>query len=146
MAGPAGPPARLGNRPTPVNGCPQRILIWDFNNDPGLVPARPFSSSRLRSPPRRRSIVAADIAHILAVVGMVTMPARQLAQFVQDHRFGALGRRPIPGRGRPRNRLALAYRQSHVRGCPDLTASSCQPRRHAGIIDEATKRFRGHLG
>jgi hypothetical protein len=29
-AGPAGQPARLGNRPTPVNGCPQRIRNWDI--------------------------------------------------------------------------------------------------------------------
>ena len=32
VAGPAGPPARFGNRPTPVNGCPQRIVL----RSPGL--------------------------------------------------------------------------------------------------------------
>ena len=33
MAGPAGPLVRLGNRPTPVNGCPQRIGLRDELRD-----------------------------------------------------------------------------------------------------------------
>jgi hypothetical protein len=44
------------------------IGIWDFNRDPGVVPERPLSSKRLRSPASRRSIVAADIAHSIAAV------------------------------------------------------------------------------
>jgi len=43
-----------------------RIGIWDFSSDPGLVPERPLSWSRLRSPASRRSIVAALIAHSFA--------------------------------------------------------------------------------
>src|SRR5664280_1936121 len=51
VAGPAGPPARLGNRPTPVNGCSQRIgdrgagrnvrliAIWRWKRHNGAMPS-----------------------------------------------------------------------------------------------------------
>jgi hypothetical protein len=45
-----------------------RTEVADFNKDPGLVPERPLSSRRFRSPAIRRSIVAADIAHSFAAV------------------------------------------------------------------------------
>ena len=46
MAGPAGPPARLGNRPTLVNGCPQgipdrsRLGVCAGSGSSGVVPAQ----------------------------------------------------------------------------------------------------------
>src|SRR5665647_2843137 len=47
VAGPAGPPARLGNRPTPVNGCPQRIRLRTLSET--FQPTAPgWSSSRHR--------------------------------------------------------------------------------------------------
>ena len=44
VAGHAGPPARLGNRPTPVNGCPRRML-----QRAGCAADRCPSSSRSRT-------------------------------------------------------------------------------------------------
>ena len=43
VAAPAGPPARLGNRPTPVNGCPQRILLRDHQSDVGQRQCAPMT-------------------------------------------------------------------------------------------------------
>src|SRR5665647_3652717 len=60
-------PRRLSSQSAQV-----RIEICDFNRDPGLVPERPLSSRRLRSPASRRSIVAADIAHNFAAVAYGT--------------------------------------------------------------------------
>ena len=56
------------------------------------------------------------------LAGVVTMPARQLTQLVQNPGLTHPRRRPVPRRRRPRNRLALAHRQSHVRGWPDPNA------------------------
>jgi len=49
VAGPAGPPARLGNRLTPVNGCPQRVGDRSPTTDPAVVRATPVSCTAARA-------------------------------------------------------------------------------------------------
>src|SRR5664279_5055133 len=157
-----------------------RIGIWLLSSEPGLVPERPLSRSRARSPASRRSIVAAEIEtsrsrtssltlssptarsrstisgrngamragprlhhrphraqrrdHLVGVdrwpgpprahhrrlerppkrlTGVVTVPARQLAQLVENDLLAGPVGPPIPRRDRLRHCLALAQRQPH---------------------------------
>src|SRR5665648_592952 len=66
------------------------------------------------------------------------MPPRQLAQLVQDLGLTHPRRRPVPRRSGLGNRLALAHRQSHVRGWPDPNREIAPPRRTRTFLREAT--------
>src|SRR5665647_1609990 len=72
------------------------------------------------------------------LAGVVTVPPRQLTQLIQNPRLSRSRRRPVPRRRGLRNRLTLAHRQSHVRGCPVPNRRTPPPRRRRAFLHEAT--------
>jgi hypothetical protein len=62
-AGPAGPPGQIGNRPTPANGCPQRIPVRpDRDRLPGRLPLIGSFSEVACHPLPAKSSSEADLA------------------------------------------------------------------------------------